>query len=146
MHFNGEENPFPATDDAAYRKYVGGGPSHGHRQRAQKNWQRSRVWFRRYPRGQTDRPTDPQTYILITILRNRSRGRSKYMVNSIFIKYTLYLKTYTQNLTYHDVLHFCVLQVKVIGLIQEGKCSLFSWNWESEIGKTSSGNVEEKQS
>jgi len=32
----------------------------------------SRVWFRRYPVGQTDTQTDT----LITILRNRSRGRS----------------------------------------------------------------------
>jgi len=35
---NGEENPFPAIGDAAYRQYVGGGPSHGYRQHAQKNW------------------------------------------------------------------------------------------------------------
>jgi len=35
-----------------------------------KIWYRSRVWFRRYPRGQTDMQTD----ILITILRNHSRG------------------------------------------------------------------------
>jgi len=33
---NGEENPFPAIGDAAYRQLVGGGPSHGHRQHAQK--------------------------------------------------------------------------------------------------------------
>ena len=33
---NGEENPFPAIGDAAYRKHAGGGPSHGHRQHAQK--------------------------------------------------------------------------------------------------------------
>jgi len=33
----------------------------------------SRVWFRRYARGQTDRQTVTQTDILITILRNRSR-------------------------------------------------------------------------
>ena len=32
---NGEENPFPAIGDAAYRK-LAGGPSHGHRQHAQK--------------------------------------------------------------------------------------------------------------
>jgi len=30
-----------------------------------------------YPRGQTHRQTDPQTDILIIILRNRSRGWSK---------------------------------------------------------------------
>jgi len=34
--FNGEENPLPAIGDAAYRKHAGGGPSHGHRQCAQK--------------------------------------------------------------------------------------------------------------
>ena len=36
------------------------------------------MWFRRYPRGQTGRHTDTQTDIglLITILRNRSCGRS----------------------------------------------------------------------
>jgi len=33
-----------------------------------KKWQKSRVWFRRYPRGQTDTHTN----VLITILRNRS--------------------------------------------------------------------------
>jgi len=30
--------PFPAIGDAAYRQRAGGGPSHGHRQRAQKIW------------------------------------------------------------------------------------------------------------
>jgi len=30
--------PFPPIADAAYRKHVGGGPSHGHRQHAQKFW------------------------------------------------------------------------------------------------------------
>ena len=34
--FNGKENPFPAIGDAAYRKHVGGGPSHGNRQHARK--------------------------------------------------------------------------------------------------------------
>jgi len=48
-------------------------PSNGRRQHTQKNWQRSLVWFLRYPRGETGTQTD----ILITILRNRSRGRSK---------------------------------------------------------------------
>jgi len=32
----------------------------------------ARMWFRGYPRGQTDTQTD----IFITILRNRCRGRS----------------------------------------------------------------------
>jgi len=33
----GEENPFPAICDVAYRKHVRG-PSHRHRQHAQKIW------------------------------------------------------------------------------------------------------------
>ena len=33
---SGEENPFPAIGDATYRKHAGGGPSHSHRQHAQK--------------------------------------------------------------------------------------------------------------
>jgi len=47
---------------------TGGGPSHGHRQHAQ------RIWFRRYARGQTDKHTD----VLITNHNTslRSRGRS----------------------------------------------------------------------
>jgi len=38
---NGEENPFPAIGNAAYRQRAGGGPNQGHRQHAQKfgkNW------------------------------------------------------------------------------------------------------------
>jgi len=66
--------PLPTTGDAAYRQRAAGMPSHGHRQHAQKNWQRSRVWFRRYIL--VDRQTDTQTDILVTILRNRSRRRS----------------------------------------------------------------------
>ena len=34
--FSGEENPFPAIGDAAYREHVRDGPSHGHRQYTQK--------------------------------------------------------------------------------------------------------------
>jgi len=30
--------PFPLIDYAAYRQRAGGGPSHGHRQHAQKIW------------------------------------------------------------------------------------------------------------
>jgi len=41
------------------------------KQHAQKNWQRSRVWLRRYPVGQTDTQT-----LLITILRHCWRGGS----------------------------------------------------------------------
>ena len=56
---------------------TGGGQSHGHRQHAQTIWCILRVWFRRYPRGQTDRQTHSHTDVLITILRNRFRGRIK---------------------------------------------------------------------
>jgi len=35
---SGEENPLRAIDDAASHKHAGGGPSHGHRQHAQKIW------------------------------------------------------------------------------------------------------------
>ena len=67
--------PFPAIRDAAYRKRVRGGPSHGHRQHAQKIGK-----DRAYDSGDilADRQTDPQTDILITILRNHSLGRTKY--------------------------------------------------------------------
>ena len=71
MLYSGEENPFPAIGDAAYCQRSGGGPSHGHRQYAQKIWQRSCMWFWRYLCGQTDRLTD----ILITILCNCSHGQ-----------------------------------------------------------------------
>jgi len=30
--------PFPPIGDAAYRQHARGGPSHGHKQHAQKNW------------------------------------------------------------------------------------------------------------
>ena len=39
--------PFHPIGDAAYHQHARGGPSHGHRQHAQKNWQRSSMWFRR---------------------------------------------------------------------------------------------------
>ena len=65
-------HPFPTIGDAAYHQHAREVPSHGHRQHAQKIG-KDRTWFRRYPRGQTDRQTD----ILITILRNCSHGRSK---------------------------------------------------------------------
>jgi len=35
---NGEENPFSAIGDAAYREHATGGQSHRHRQHAQKIW------------------------------------------------------------------------------------------------------------
>ena len=65
---------FPPTGDAAYRQRVGGGPSHGHRQHAQK-------FGKDRTRGSgdifADKQTDPQTDILVTILRNRSIPRAK---------------------------------------------------------------------
>jgi len=65
--------PFPPISDAAYRQRVGGGPSHGHRQHAQKFGK-----DRACDSGDimADRQTYRQTDILITILRNRSRERS----------------------------------------------------------------------
>jgi len=67
---------FPAIGDAAYRQHAGGGPSHGHRQHAQKfGKDRACGSVRRYPRGQTHRHTD----IVIAILRNHPRGRSKHL-------------------------------------------------------------------
>ena len=71
---NGEENPFPAIRVAAYRKCIAGGPSHGNRQHAEK-FGKDRACGPEISWG-TDRQTDPQTDILITILRNRSRGQS----------------------------------------------------------------------
>jgi len=62
---------FPAIGDAAYRQHAGGGPSHGDRQPAQKNWQKSLVWFHRYPVGQTDIQTDRQTDAINTIIRKK---------------------------------------------------------------------------
>jgi len=59
------------------------GPSHGHRQQAQKIGK-----DRACGSGDilSDRETNLQTDILITILRNRSSGRSKYL---IIAKYSL---------------------------------------------------------
>jgi len=71
---NGDEKPFPVIRDAAYRKHVRGGPSHGYRQHAQKL-----VKIASVVPGISSRQTDPQTDILITILRNRSRGLSNYV-------------------------------------------------------------------
>jgi len=50
----GEDNPFPAIRDAAYRQNAGGGLRHGHRQHAQNTWWRDIL---------ADRQTDRQTYI-----------------------------------------------------------------------------------
>ena len=63
----GKKNPFPGIGDAAYRKGVGGGPSHEHRQHAQKIGK-----DRGCGSGDilAERQTDIQTDILITILHN----------------------------------------------------------------------------
>jgi len=57
--------PFPPTGDAAYHQHAGGGPSHGHRQHAQKLGKDRAC-------GSVDifadRQTDTQTDILITII------------------------------------------------------------------------------
>ena len=74
MHFQWEENPFPAIGDAANRKHVGGGPSYGHKEHAQKIGK-----DRTCDSGDilADRQTDPQTDILITILRTAPAGEVK---------------------------------------------------------------------
>jgi len=60
---NGQENPFPAISDAAYRKHVGGEPSHGHRQHAQK-FAKDRACGSGdiLEDRQTDRQTDKRTH------------------------------------------------------------------------------------
>jgi len=65
----GEENPFPAIGDAAYRKHAVGRSSHWYRQHAQK-FGKDRAC------GSGDILSHRQTDALITILGNRSRGRS----------------------------------------------------------------------
>ena len=55
-------HPLPPIGDAAYRQHAGGGPSHGHRQHAQTNLEKSLLWFWRCLRGQRDRQTHRQTY------------------------------------------------------------------------------------
>ena len=69
--------PFPPIDDAAYHQRAGG-PSHGHRQHAQKLVKIACG----VPEisGWTDRQTDTQTDAPITILRNRSREQSKTVI------------------------------------------------------------------
>ena len=56
-----EENPQNCPFSLGFRHRDGEGPSHGHMATCteQKNWQRTRVWFRRYP---GDRQTHRQTY------------------------------------------------------------------------------------
>jgi len=90
----GKKNHFPAIRDAAYRKYVGGGPSHGHRQHAQKFSKAQKfgkdracgsgdILADRQTDRPTDRQTDQQTYILITILATAPAGEviiNKYII------------------------------------------------------------------
>jgi len=68
---SGEQNPFPAIGDAAYRQHAGGGPNHRHRQHAQK-FGKDHVGGSRDILA--DIQTERQTDILITILRNHSPG------------------------------------------------------------------------
>jgi len=75
---NGEENPFPALGDAAYRQLAGGGQSYGHRQHAQK-----------FGKGRacgsgdilSDRHTHRQTDALITILRLRNKDGNQKRID-----------------------------------------------------------------
>ena len=64
-------HPFLPTGDAVYRQHAGRGPSHGHRQHAQKFGK-----DRAYGSGDilADRQTDTQTDILITILHTSRAG------------------------------------------------------------------------
>ena len=71
---NGEEKPQNCPFPLGFRQPAEGGPSHGHRQHAQKLVKIARVVWEISSR--TDRHTDTHTNVLITILRNRSRGRS----------------------------------------------------------------------
>ena len=63
MHVSGEENPFLAIGDAAYRQCAGGGPSHGHRQQAQKKLVKITHAVQEIScRTDVDRQTDGQTH------------------------------------------------------------------------------------
>ena len=73
MHCQWEENPQNCPFPLALRHPAGGGPSHSHRQHAQKIGKDCVCG----PRDMLkDRQTDTHTYKLITILRRHSRGRS----------------------------------------------------------------------
>jgi len=62
--------PFPPIGDAVYRQRPGEGPSHGHREHAQKiGKDRACGSGDILADRQTDRQTDTETDILITILR-----------------------------------------------------------------------------
>ena len=79
---NGEENPFPPIGDAAYRKHAGGGPSHGHRQHAQKLVKIACVvleiscWWDR----QTDRHTHHNTSQLAVMAQTCQATRSTQII------------------------------------------------------------------
>ena len=84
-------HPFPLVGDAAYRQR-GEGPSHVHGQHAQKKLVKTvRVRFWRYLCGQTDTLTD----ILITIHRNRYRGRSNNVLKCLTMSYKMWMKRHT---------------------------------------------------
>jgi len=119
------------------RKYITysndtrGGPSHGHRQHAIKIWYRSRVWFRRYPRGETtDRQTHTHTDVLITILCNSSRGRSNYGFSG--------LTALNKDDLHRPPTTICLLKamVKFFFISFIGFCCLYQfwWNKDDENG------------
>jgi len=68
--------PFSPIGDAACRQHAGGGPSHEHRQHAQNSVKMARV----VPEisSRRDRHTDRHRGLFITVLRNRSHGRSRH--------------------------------------------------------------------
>ena len=61
MHFQWRRKPPKLPLPLRFCQPTGGGPSHGDRKDAQKIWYRSRVWFWRYARGQTDTQKNIQT-------------------------------------------------------------------------------------
>jgi len=81
IHCQCEEIPFSAIGDAAYRQLAGGGPSHGHRQHAQKNLVQIAHAVPKIS-CRTDRQTHIHRMIHapITILRNRSRRLSNKLL------------------------------------------------------------------
>jgi len=57
-------SPFPLICDAAYHQHARGGPSHGHRQHAQKIWCKDRTYDSKdiFADKQKDRHTDRHTH------------------------------------------------------------------------------------
>jgi len=81
MHCQWEENPQSCPFPLGFRHPAGGGPSHRHRQHAQQNGKdRACGSGDKLADRQTDRHTDRdrQIYVLITVCRQRSRGRNRY--------------------------------------------------------------------